>query len=305
MAGKHSKSVLDVVADLLKFKTSSKKTEKNETSLPFKIVTIALVFSLIISLIFVAGFFSAGTKHKSIINDAKNCFDEYGGNKAVEILSQKNSDVKGWINIDGTDISYVVCQSDDDKYYTNHNQLGKKSRYGALSLSSTDTFERDDNDSNIVIFGNNMKDGTMFGSLKKYRNINFYKQNPTIELYYGNTKESYVIFSVMLVSSYKDDAGSIYNPSKSHFADKKEFDLWYQESQARSLINTKISAKETDKFLTLVTLTDDFEGARLVVLAKKITKSNDNFDTSKAVVNGKIKYPKIWYTKNGLEYPYE
>ncbi len=305
MAGKHSKNIFDAAKDIFVLQIDSKVYSKSKASLPFKILTIALVLSLVISLVFVGRFFTVGNKHKVLLNDAKNCFEDLGGNGAIKALSKENSDIKGWINIDGTDISYAVCQSENDQYYTNHNQLGKKSRYGALALSSADSFERKGNDRNIVIFGNNMKDGTMFGSLKKYRNLNFYKQNSEIELYYGNKQEKYVIFSIMLVSSYNDDAGSIYNPAKSHFADKEEFEKWYQESCARSLINTKITVKQTDSILTLVTSADDFQGARLVVLAKKVTKSDgNNVDTSKAVVNGKIKYPKIWYTERGLEYPY-
>lgn len=304
MAGKHSKSIFNTIKDIFVSQLQTRFCGKSETSILFKIITIALIISLVVSVIFVGRFFSVGNKHKDILNNAKNYFEDLGGNQAVEALSKYNSDIKGWIHIDGTDISYAVCQSEDDQYYTNHNQLGKKSRYGALALSASDSFEREGNDGNIVIFGNNMKDGTMFGSLKKYRNLNFYKQNSEIELYYGETKEKYVIFSVMLVSSHSDDAGSIYNPAKSHFADKEDFDNWYQESMARSLINTKITVKQTDDILTLVTMADDFEGARLVVLAKKLTKADGKINADKAVVNGKIKYPKIWYTERGLEYPY-
>lgn len=305
MAGKHSKSIFDSIKDALILKIESKLYTKSEMSLPFKIITIALVISLLLSAVLIGRFFAVGNIHKKILNEANSYFEDLGGNEAIKILSEENDDIKGWLNISGTGMSYAVCQGEDDKYYTNHNQLGKKSRYGALALSSSDSFERMGNDHNIVIFGNNMKDGTMFGSLKKYRNLNFYKQNPVIELYYGNTQEKYIIFAVMLVSSYNDDAGDIYNPAKSYFADNDEFEQWYNESVSRSLIKTKVALKNTDEILTLVTTADDFEGARLVVLAKKVTDWDaSHTNTSNAVVNGKIKYPKIWYTERGLEYPY-
>ncbi len=305
MAGKHSKSIFDSLKDALVLRIESKLHSKSEMSLPLKIVTIALVLSLLLSAVLIGRFFAVGNAHKKLLNEANAYFEDLGGNKAIKTLSADNDDIKGWLNISGTGISYAVCQGEDDKYYTNHNQLGKKSRYGALALSSSDSFERKGNDRNIVIFGNNMKDGTMFGSLKKYRNLNFYKQNPVIEIYYGNTQEKYVIFAVMLVSSYNDDAGSIYNPAKSHFADNNEFKQWYNESVSRSLIKTNVALKNTDEMLTLVTSANDFEGARLVVLAKKVTDWDaSHTNTSNAVVNGKIKYPKIWYTERGLEYPY-
>ncbi len=305
MAGKHSKGFFDTVKDINPIQISPRNYIKNQIPLPFKIVSAALVLSLVVSAIFIGRFFLAGNSQGKILREAKDCFENIGGNAAIKTLSENNPDIKGWLNVSGTDISYAVCQGDDDKYYTNHNQIGKKSRYGALALSASDSFERTGNDRNIVIFGNNMKDGTMFGSLKKYRNLNFYKQNPEIELYYEDTKEKYVVFSIMLIGSHEDDAGNIFNPSKSHFADEDEFDMWYSECAARSLIKTTVSVSYGDEFLTLVTTADDFEGARLVVLAKKATDWDaSHTDVSGAVVNAKIKYPKIWYTERGLKYPY-
>ncbi len=305
MAGKHSKNFFDTVKDICSVQNFSKIYNRNEIPLHFKIVVLLLVLSLVVSVFLIGGFFNAGNAQSKLLRVAKEHFESLGGNKAVKILSENNEDIKGWLNINNTDISYAVCQGEDDEYYTRHNQNGKKSRYGALSLSAGDSFERRGNDRNIVIFGNNMKDGTMFGSLKKYRNLNFYKQHPEIELYYGNTQEKYVIFSIMLLSSYADDAGNIYSPSKSHFADEDEFDVWYNESRARSLINTTVSVEYGDDILTLVTSANDFEGARLVVLAKKTTDWDaSHTDVSGAAVNPKIKYPKIWYTERGLKYPY-
>lgn len=305
MAGKHTKNFFDTVKDLCTVQNFSKIYNQNGISLPLKIVTLMLVLSLVVSAILIGSFFTTGNSQSKLLKEARDYFESAGGNNTVKALSKENEDIKGWININDTDISYAVCQGKDDEYYITHNQSGKKSRYGALALSVTDSFDRQGNDHNIVIFGNNMKDGTMFGSLKKYRNLNFYKQHPEIELYYGNTQEKYIVFSIMLLSSYEDDAGGIYNPSKSYFADKNEFNLWYNESRARSLIDTKVSVEYGDDMLTLVTSANDFEGARLVVLAKKTTDWDaSHTDVSGAAVNAKIKYPKIWYTERGLKYPY-
>lgn len=306
MAGKHSKNFYDITKETFSAQSLANICGKNiGMSLPFKIVVFTLVLSLVVSAFFVGGFFVAGITQGKLISEAKGYFESIGGNAAIITLEKHNKDIKGWLNINNTDICYAVCQEKGDNYYTNHNQNGKKSRYGSIALSANDTFERKGNDRNIVIYGNNMKDGTMFGSLKKYRNLNFYKQHPEIELYYGNEQEKYLVFSVMLLSSYEDDAGEIYNPSKSHFADDEAFDKWYNESIARSLINTTVTAENGDDILTLVTTANDFEGARLVVLAKKVTEWDlSHADISNAKVNSKIKYPKIWYTERGLKYPY-
>lgn len=305
MAGKHTKSFFDFRKRGYTASIDYKTRARAPLSPPFKIITIVLVASLVLSSVLVGNFFMQSNAQKRILSDAKAIFESHDSGDAIRTLSKKNEHIKGWLKIQGTNINYAVCQSDNDTFYINHNQLGKKSRYGALFLSKNDSFERRADDRNIVIFGNNMQDGEMFGSLKKYRNLNFYKQNPFIELYFGNNAQKYVVFSVMLVSSSADDNGKTYKPYKSYFLNESEFNNWFKESASRSLINTTVEVKHGDDMLTLVTVADDFDGARLVVLAKKLTDWDANHtDVSNASVNPKIKYPKIWYTTRGLKYPY-
>ncbi len=304
MAGKHSKSFFDSLLAIDLKPRIREKAVKAPLKLPFKISILILVLSLILSSAYIAVFFVSGKMNEKILNNAADIFAANQSETALKILSTQNNNIKGWLKIDGTNVNNAVCQADDDIYYINHNQKNKKSRYGALFLASDDTFERD-GDRNIVIFGNNMKDGTMFGTLKKYRNLNFYKQNPIVKLYYGTKSESYAIFAVMLISSAKDDANSGFYPSKSFFNSKEEFDNWSAEVRNRSLITVDIDVDYGDDILTLVTLANDFDGARLTVMAKKLDSNETaDIDTSSAVVNSKIKYPKIWYSTRGLEYPY-
>lgn len=305
MASKHSKGFFDFRKSVCTLSPEQCRVERAPLSLPFKIIISALVLSLVLSSALVGSFFMQSNSHKRILSQARLVFESQNSGDAIKTLAEENEDIKGWLKIDGTNINCAVCQNDDDSFYINHNQLGKKSRYGALFLSEGDSFERKSGDKNLVIFGNNMKDGEMFGSLKKYRNVNFYKQNPFIKLYFGDEAQKYVVFSIMLVSSSADDNGEIYKPYKSHFADESDFDQWVNETASRSLINTTVTAKHGDDILTLVTVADDFDGARLVVMAKKLSDWDANhIDVSNASVNAKIKYPKIWYTTRGLKYPH-
>lgn len=305
MAGKHSKKFFDFSKSVYVTEPDINDIKQKPLSLHFKIIIAVLIISLVLSSVLVGSFFMQSTAHKSLLANAAAVFRSDQSGEAIKTLSQKNKDIKGWIEIEGAGINCAVCQGDNDTFYINHNQLGKKSRYGALFLSEKDSFERTGGDRNIVIFGNNMKDGTMFGSLKKYRNLNFYKQNPCINLYYGEEVETYIIFAVMLVSSSADDNGEVYKPYKSYFADNAEFDSWLKESYSRSLIDTTVKAEYGDDILTLVTLADDFDGARLVVMAKKTDEWNAaHTEVDDAAVNPQIKYPEIWYTTRGLEYPY-
>lgn len=295
MAGKHSKSFFDFRKREFLTRFVVKETEST-ISLPFKIIIYTLVLSLLVSFVLVGNFFTQGKRNKKTLIKSQQIFASLNSDDALKELSQKNPDIKGWIKIGGTNINNVVCQGNDDSYYINHNYLGKRSRYGSLFLSHNDTFEREGNDHNIVIFGNNMKDSTMFGELKEYRKLSFYKQNPTLNLYYNDKCETYIVFAVFLTSSSTDDDGNLFYPGKSHFATEDEFSAWYNEICERSILNTTVSASRNDDLLTLVTVADDFDGARLVVMAKKVEEWQAELtDVSGASVNPKPKHPKIWY----------
>lgn len=305
MASKHSKRFFDFGNCGYTVHSDTVALNRTALSMPFKIIISVLIISLVLSSVLVGNFFLQSNAHKKLLADAKSVFESQTGADAIKTLARENEDIKGWLKIDGTAIDCAVCQGEDDSFYINHNQLGKKSRYGALFLSENDTFERKGNDRNIVIFGNNMKDGTMFGTLKKYRNLNFYKQHPCIELYYGEKCETYIVFAVMIVGSSADDGGEIYRPTKSHFASKSDFNAWLSQTCARSLIDTTVQVEYGDEILTLVTVADDFDGARLAVMAKKADEWDAaHTDVTYATVNSQIRYPKAWYTARGMEYPY-
>lgn len=301
MASKHSKSFFDFKKSVL-VTAPQNNIAQTRISLPFKIIIFVFIVSLVLSAIFVGRYFSEGVSHQNLLSDAKEVFYSASSDKAIKTLAQDNPDIKGWLKISNTQIDCAVCQGEDNEFYTNHNQLGKKSRYGALFLSANDTFARKGKDQNIVIFGNNMNDGAMFGELKQYRNLNFYKQNPCVQLYYGDKCENYIVFAIMLVDASSKD----YDFTKGNFTDKDDFNSWYKETCKRSIINTTIPAAYGDDLLTLVTSANDFDGARLVVIAKKLDEwEASHTDVTNATVNPKPKHDNAWYDEKGLENPYK
>lgn len=304
MAGKHSKSLFDFKKSAYAAPKSRKPSIFSTISLPFKVILFAFVLVLVATAILITAFFMQSSSHDDILSDAKATFYSADSSITLKQLAQQNPDIKGWLKIDGTNIDCAVCQSEDNKYYMEHNQLREESRHGALFLQTNDNIFRHGGDKNIVIFGNNMQDGTMFGTLKEYRKLNFYKSNPYVELFYGEQTETYAVFSVMLISSMEDDGGLLYKPYKSYFTDDDDFNSWLEETRHRSIISTTINVENGDNILTLVTTADDFEGARLVVMAKQIDELDTELNIYNAFFNPKPKYPKIWYKTKGYEYPY-
>ena len=146
-----------------------------------------------------------------------------------------------------------------------------------------------------------MTDGQMFGSLKKYRNVNFYKSNPAFYFYSEHGRYVYAVCAVQLLDSV-DNGG--YDVSKSHFANNEEFTAWYTETKNRSIIDTGIDAYYGDRFITLITPAPDFEGARLAVVAKRMPHVDAGvINTFAAVANGDVKYPDKWYKSRGIKLP--
>ena len=102
--------------------------------------------------------------------------------RAKKLLAQ-NPDTVGYITIDGTQVDNPVVQTADNEYYLDHGFDGQEFRAGTVFMDCTDSFGAypDQWSENIVLYGHNMADNTMFGSLRQYRqNPSYYKEAPFI-----------------------------------------------------------------------------------------------------------------------------
>ena len=222
-------------------------------------------------------------------------------------LIDENNDFIGWIRIKNTKVNYPVYQTDNNDYYLTHNQQKKRSAYGAIYIDCENTVTSEKIDKNLVIYGHEMKNGSMFGTLKKLRSLDFYKQNPTIDFSTLFSDGTYKIYAVFVLNADKvDDGGKIYNIYRKEFYGEKDFNEWHAESLERSVINTNVDVVYGDDIITLVTCCDDFENARLVVMARKTREGEaSSVDTSSATLNENPRYPMQWYLDRGIEPTFE
>ena len=96
-------------------------------------------------------------------------------------LKEINPDYNCWIRIPGTSIDYPAVWGKDDKYYLDHGFNGEKQSGGTIFADSQNIpFVS----ANTIFYGHNMKDGSMFGDLKKYRDPGFLKEHPNVEIFY-------------------------------------------------------------------------------------------------------------------------
>lgn len=110
---------------------------------------------------------------------------------------QMNPDIYGRIYIPDTEIDYPILQHPEDNgYYLTHDERGEENPSGAIF--SEDYNSKDFEDSITVLYGNNMEDGSMFGSLQKYGDNFYMKEHPYIYIYTGDMEYKYRVFAAYL-----------------------------------------------------------------------------------------------------------
>lgn len=168
-------------------------------------------------------------------------------------LKAENPDIIGWISIPGCNIDYPVLQSADDMeedYYLNHSREKKSSVYGAIYIQklNSDNFS----DPNTVIYGHNMLNGTMFGTLKKFRNKEFFEENQYIYIYTPGH-----ILTYKLYSAFVYDDRHILNSF--NFYNNKEYGSFLNQTlNPKSMVKNVregVSVTTDDRIITLSTCT--------------------------------------------------
>ncbi len=180
-------------------------------------------------------------------------------------LQEINSDVKGWIVLPGTGISYPLLQGGDNEFYLNHNWKKDVYSVGAIFLDSaaSDSFT----DFNTVIYGHRMHDRSMFGKLKNYTKQTYLDAHPDL---YIRTADG--VFRYRIYAAYEAAIDTVaYKRNISGEEARAEFIRLGLESSA---VDAGIVPQTSDRFLTLVTCTGNGYDSRWIVQAV-LTKAPD------------------------------
>lgn len=178
-------------------------------------------------------------------------------------LFEENKDIVGWIYSENTPINYPIVQSSDNDYYLRRLLDGSGNIAGSIFMDYRNS--ADLTDLNTLIYGHNMKNDTMFGSLKKYRHQEYYDKHPNM---YLSTPEG--DFYIELIAGYETDIFSnIYILPET----KEELDVLYEEIIERSTFETKASFQEGDRLITFSTCSNGPDTSRYVLVGKIINIS--------------------------------
>lgn len=226
---------------------------------------------------------------------------------AIE-LENINPDACGYVRIPDV-LDEAVVQYTDNSYYLEHNLYGEKRSCGTIFADYRDVVnDYDSNQSdNIILFGHNQADGTMFGNMDYYRwNYNYWQTNPFI--YFSNKYKDYtyvIISSFVTNTEPEHDNGNVFDYwNYINFGGNYSYDDFISEITERSTIITGVDVSEDDKFLTLSTCSTEWEPSRHVIVARRLRDGETEYsiDKTKFSVNPDPKWPAIYYKYNGGSY---
>ena len=228
---------------------------------------------------------------------------------AAAALLAENSDTAGYVRIPGV-LEEAVVQCDDNDYYLKHNFYDKQRQCGTVFADHRNIVNDypDLMSDNIVLYGHNEKDGSMFGNMDYYRwDPAFWQSHPFIYFNTNYEEGVYVIVSSFVTNAYpEDDNGNIFDYWNClEFKDSASYDYFAGEITARSRFITGVDIRQGDKFITLSTCSTEWEDSRHAIVARKLRpgETEEDIDTSAFTLNPAPKWPAIYYKINGLSYP--
>jgi len=159
-------------------------------------------------------------------------------NQSVIDLQAKYPDVVGWLTVPGTKIDYPFVQYDDNDFYLRRDLNGNHATAGTLFMDFRNAL--DFSSGNTIIYGHHMKNGSMFGTLKSFADSDFFEANRHGTIFLPHETLTLEFFDYRVVESTDPEIYSV---------ERDEFD---------------------GRIVTLSTCAYDFDGARIVLLAKII-----------------------------------
>lgn len=220
-------------------------------------------------------------------------YDEYvsspkGLTGAAKVMLKKNKDYAGWITIDNTYVDYPVFMDpgeipEGQSYYGNqyygpnsfylHSSMNRNYDFGgSLFIDYRDDFGavEEEQSENIIIYGHNMLNLTMFGSLRQYYNdYEFWKSASFIRLSSNYADYDYVVCGNCVTSGYSDSDFLYWNMED--LSDEEDFNFYFQKLKEKQRFDTGVDVKYGDKLVTLSTCygaTED--NNRFILVARRL-----------------------------------
>lgn len=180
-------------------------------------------------------------------------------------LYSMNADFAGWLTIEGTIVDYPVMQTKEEPYYYLRRDFNKSySQYGLPFIAADCDLENQTD--NILIYGHNMRDGSVFGALMAYEDPAFCEQNPIIRFDTLDESHEYQIWAVFK-TTVSEEGFPYY-----HYIDLERpevFDEFAEAVRAVAIYSTDVTPDYHARLLTLSTCETSVTDGRFVIVAQQ------------------------------------
>ena len=197
--------------------------------------------------------------------------------KAMKPFVKQNDDTVGWITIDGIVDQPIVYR--DNVYYLTHDFYGNRNACGAIFLDENHPLHKDAQ--NLLLYGHNMKDGSMFGRLTKYTSDNYLHSHHILQLETRFESFTYLIFAADKLSTEYRSKDYLSFWAHYTFSNQEDFDTYIDDVYEHSLYTRYLDVDDSDTLLTLATC---YEDERLVLFARRQRSDETDADIQKALL---------------------
>ncbi len=240
------------------------RSRKRKINVKKIIIIIALVIAVICGVVF-ALIKRNEAQHKKDLEQVQEISrdfeegrsDEYNSPINFDEIRKSNEDIVAWIEVPGTAIDYPILQSgedDEEDFYLNHNIDGSGGYPGCIYIQKCNS--GDFSDLVTVVYGHNMKDGTMFKDLHKFQDLSFYEENTEFTIY---TPEATKKYRIIAATKYDD---RLIPDSFNNFAERGDAISFLASvsEQGNTVTNHQVTGEDiynADGYVVLSTCTSD------------------------------------------------
>jgi len=189
-------------------------------------------------------------------------------------MAEENSDMVGWIKVDGTKLNYPLMFTPDfEEKYIHADFKGNFSVGGLPFIEEGCSLEpRSDN---LIIYGHNMKNGSMFATLMEYADENFWKEHPVIHLSSLYDETAYEVVAAFYDRVYYKHETCFKFYQFIDAEDEEDFNYAIEQFKAKSCYDTGVTPQYGDQLITLVTCSYHEDNGRFVVVARAPAKDSE------------------------------
>ena len=178
-----------------------------------------------------------------------------------ESLLASNDEVVGWLFSEDTVINYPIAQAEDNDKYLHHLLDGTYNSSGTLFVDCECAPEFAG--ANTIVYGHNMKNGSMFYSLHNYVDQAYYDAHPVMYLNTPTQNYKIEVFSAF-ICNYDSDTYTLSFPSEQDYID------FVNKMKSQSDFQSDVEVTSNDRVITLSTCTYEYDNARYVVMGKLV-----------------------------------